>query len=107
MKFANFYIKAPVAMLAVELPIAPFLKEDGTYHTIPSYLETLGHTVERFTNDGTFFLKGFGFTIAGLDDMRSKIGSFGLTEGVEIFIMSEPEVQIELSKPEWQQVEEY
>ena len=111
MIYTNFFIEAPVAMLAVPLPLEAFKKTDENgvvldpveYMTIPEYLATFGHTVERYSNDGKFFIKGFGFNLKGVDEVQAKIGDFGLTLGTDIWIMSPYEVTQELKKPEWQQ----
>lgn len=100
MIYQNFYIKAPVAMLEVPLPLSTFLKDDGSYMAIPEYLEGIGHTVERFSSDG-FFIKGFGFNFDGLKELEAKLGEFGLTIGTNVWILSPVEVQEELSKNEW------
>jgi len=104
MIFENFYVKAKVEMLKVPLPLSAFLKPNTTdkYYTIPEYLATLNHTVERFSNDG-YFIKGFGFNIAGLDELRTKFSAYGMTFGVDVFILSPKEVQDELALPEWQE----
>jgi len=104
MIFNNFYIKAPVGMLEIPIELTAFDKGDGTYYTIPEYLATYNHTVDRFTTDGTMFLKGFGFTIKVLDELRAKLADYGLTEDTNFFILSQPEAVEELSKPEWQEV---
>ena len=108
MIYENFFIKAPVEMLEVPLPLAGFAKPDTDpveYYTIVEYLGTINHTVERFTNDGKFFVKGFGFNLSGIDDLRSKLGDFGLTLDANIWILSPAEVQDELKNPEWQDEE--
>jgi len=103
--YQNFYIKAPVAILEVPLPLAEFAKlddegnEDGFY-TIPEYLAAQNHTIERFSSDG-YFAKGFAFNIVGLDEMRSKFADFGMTLGADVFILSPGEIHEELAKPEW------
>ena len=102
-RYQNFYIKTVVEMLAHPLPLVAFLKPDtiDEYYTIPEYLATMNQTVERYSNDGVYFLKGFGFNIASLDELRSKLVDFNLTEGVNFFILSHPEALEELAKPEW------
>lgn len=100
MIYQNFYIKAPVALLEVPLPLSTFLKEDGSYMTVPEYLNGIGHTVERFSSDG-FFIKGFGFNFDGLKELELKLGDFGLVVGENIWILSPHEVQEELMKEEW------
>lgn len=105
--YQNFYIKAPVQILEVPLPLNEFIKKDeegntveGEYYTIPEYLATIGHTVDRYSSDG-FFIKGFGFNFDGLKELESKLGDFGLTIGTNIWILSPSEVQEELAKEEW------
>lgn len=100
MIYQNFYIKAPVALLEVPLPLSTFLKEDGNYMTIPEYLDGIGHTVERFSSDG-FFIKGFGFNFEGLKELEAKVSAFGLELGTSICILSPVEVLEELAKAEW------
>ena len=108
--YENFYIKAPVAMLEAPLPLNGFKKKDengveldpAEYMTIPEYLSTFNHTVERFTNDGAYFLKGFGFNLVGIDELRGKLMDFGLELDTNIWILSPAEVRDELAKPEWQ-----
>lgn len=106
MKYENFYIKAPVGMLGIPLPLVAFEKPiDNTdverHYTIPEYLAVSGHTVKRFSNDGVFFLKGFGFNIAGLDEMRVKLGDYGMIENTNFFILSHPEAIEELATANW------
>ena len=108
MVFENFFIKAKVEVLGLPLPLQSFQKTDdtgavivGEYYTIPEYLATFNHTVERYSNDG-YFIKGFGFNIQGLDEMRTKFANFGMTFDVDVFILSPVEVLEELAKPEWQ-----
>lgn len=107
MIYENFFIKAPVKMLEVPLPLAGFVKPNTDpveYYTIVEYLGTINHTVERFTNDGKFFVKGFGFNLAGIDELRAKLGDFGLELGTNIWILSPGEIGEELAKSEWQSV---
>ena len=103
MIYQNFYIQAPIGMLEVPLPLVAFLKPDtiDEYYTIPEYLATMNQTVERYSNDGVYFLKGFGFNIDGLDELRLLLPDWGLTENVNFFIYSHPEALEELAKPEW------
>lgn len=109
--YQNFYIKAPVQLLGVPLPLKEFIKKDGQgqplnpveYMTIPEYLATFNHKVSRYSNDGTYFIKGFGFNLAGLDELRTKLADFNLTLGTDIWMLSPAEVQDELQKPEWQE----
>ncbi len=111
MIYQNFYIKAPVKLLGVPLPLKEFIKKDEQgqpldpveYMTIPEYLTTFNHRVSRYSNDGTYFIKGFGFNLSGLDELRAKLADFGLTLGTDIWILSPAEVQIELQKREWKQ----
>lgn len=98
--YHNFYIKAPVQLLEVPLPLEDFKNEDGSYKTVPQYLAEIGHTVDRFSKDG-YFLKGFSFNYKGLKELESKLGEFGLEIGVNIFILSFNEAQEELQKEEW------
>ena len=110
MIYENFYIKAPVEILGAPLPLKAFIKKDEQgqplvpteYMTIPEYLATFGHKVSRYSNDGTYFIKGFGFTLAGIDEIREKLSTFGLELGTDIWFLSPAEVQEELKKPEWQ-----
>ena len=110
MIYHNFYIKAKVELLEVPLPLKAFMKlsDDGValdpveYMTIPEYLKTINHTVDRISSDG-YFIKGFGFNLAGLDELRSKFVDFGLTLGENVFILSPGEIGEELAKPEWSQ----
>ena len=97
--YHNFYIKAPVELLEVPLPLEDFKNEDGSYKTIPEYLADIGHTVDRFSTDG-YFLKGFSFNYKGLKELESKLGEFGLEIGKNIFILSFNEAQEELQKDE-------
>jgi hypothetical protein len=100
MMYQNFYIKAPVAMLEIPLPLSTFLKEDGSHMTIPEYLEGICHTVERFSSDG-FFIKGFGFNFDGLKELESRLSDFGLIIGTNVWILSPVEVLEELEKDIW------
>jgi len=112
MIYQNFYIKAPVQLLGVPLPLKEFIKKDEQgqpldpveYMTIPEYLSTFNHKVSRYSNDGVFFIKGFGFNLAGLDELRAKLAEFNLELGKNIWILSPAEVQDELQKPEWQEI---
>ena len=98
--YHNFYIKAPVQLLEVPLPLEDFKNEDGSYKTIPEYLAEINHTVDRISTDG-YFLKGFSFNYKGLKEFESKLGEFGLEIGNNIFVLSFNEVQEELQKEEW------
>lgn len=98
--YHNFYIKAPIQLLEVPLPLEDFKNEDGSYKTIPQYLAEIGHIVDRFSTDG-YFLKGFSFNYKGLRELESKVGEFGLEIGTNIFVLSFNEVQEELQKEEW------
>jgi len=112
MIYENFYIKAPVQLLGVPLPLKEFIKTDEQgqpldpveYMTIPEYLATFNHKVTRFNNGKTFFIKGFGFNLSGLDELRTKLADFNLELGADIWILSPAEVQDELKKPEWQEI---
>ena len=110
MIYTNFYVVAPVAMLNIPLPLGAFLKpientDVERYYTIPEYLATYSHTVERFSVDGTMFCKGFGFNIDTLDELRLKMPDYGLVEGTSLFIYNQPEVLTLLATPEWNKVE--
>ena len=96
----NFYIKAPVQLLEVPLPLEDFKNEDGSYKTIPEYLTEIEHTVDRFSTDG-YFLKGFSFNYKGLKELESKVGELGLEIGTNLFILTFNEAQEELMKEEW------
>lgn len=98
--YHNFYIKAPIQLLEVPLPLEDFKNEDGSYKTIPEYLVEMNHTVDRFSTDG-YFLKGFSFNYQVLKEVESKVGEFGLEIDKNIFILSFEEVQEELLKDEW------
>ena len=98
--YHNFYIKAPIQLLEVPLPLEDFKNEDGSFKTIPEYLAEINHTIDRFSIDG-FFLKGFGFNYQGLKEFESKLGEFGLEIGNNIFVLSLNEAQEELQKEEW------
>ena len=98
--YHNFYIKAPVQLLDVPLPLEDFKNEDGSFKTIPEYLAEIGHTVDRFSTDG-YFLKGFNFNYKGLKELESKVGGFGLEIGKNIFILTFNEAHEELLKEEW------
>ena len=102
--YHNFYIKAPIQLLEVPLPLEDFKNEDGSFKTIPEYLAEIGHTVDRFSTDG-YFLKGFSFNYKGLKELETKVGEFGLEIGKNIFILSFNEAQEELQKDEWNQEE--
>ena len=106
MIFNNFYIKAYVELLEVPLPLEAFKKEDGSYYTIPEYLATYGHTVTRYSNDKTMFIKGFGFDFDTIEELIKKLPDFGLVRGENIWIFSEPEVKIELQEPMWNKAED-
>lgn len=105
--YQNFFIKAPVQMLGVSLPLNEFIKKDeegntveGEYYTIPEYLATIGHTVDRYSTDG-YFIKGFAFNFEGLKELEVKVSAFGLELGTSIWILSPVEVLEELAKVEW------
>ena len=98
--YHNFYIKAPVQLLEVPLPLEDFKNEDGSFKTIPQYLAEINHTVDRFSIDG-YFLKGFSFNYVALKELENKLGEFGLEIGKNIFILSFNEAQEELQKGEW------
>lgn len=98
--YHNFYIKAPVQLLEVPLPLEDFKSEDGSFKTIPEYLAEINHTVDRFSTDG-YFLKGFGFNYKELKELESKMGEFGLEIDRNIFILTFNEAQEELQKEEW------
>jgi len=106
MLFENFYIKANVELLEVPLPLEAFKKEDDSYMTIPEYLATFGHKVTRFSNDGSMFIKGFGFTYKGIQELTGKLADFGLGVDQNFWILSPAEVKEELAKPEWQKEED-
>jgi len=108
--FENFFIKAHKDILKLPLPLETFkiLSEediwDGkSYHTIPTYLATFGHEVRRFSTDN-HFIKGFGFNIKALDEMRDKFADFGLIFEKNIWILSPEEIIEELKKDEWVEV---
>ena len=98
--YHNFYIKAPIQLLEVPLPLEDFKNEDGSYKTIPEYLAEINHTVDRFSADG-YFLKGFSFNYKGLKELESKVGELGLEIGTNLFILTFNEVHEELLKEEW------
>lgn len=94
-------------MLEVPLPLTEFQKKDedgnivdGEYYTIPEYLATRNHTVERYSNDG-YFIKGFGFNYDGLKELESKLEEYGMSIGTNFWVLSPAEVQEELAKEEW------
>lgn len=98
--YHNFYIKAPITLLEVPLPLEDFKNEDGSYKTIPEYLAEINHTVDRFSSDG-YFLKGFSFNYKGLKELEGRVGEFGLEIGTNLFILTFNEVQEELQKGIW------
>lgn len=98
--YHNFYIKAPITLLEVPIPLEDFKNEDGSYKTIPEYLTEINHTVDRFSSDG-YFLKGFSFNYKGLKELESRVGEFGLEIGTNLFILTFNEVQEELQKRIW------
>ena len=98
--YHNFYIKAPVQLLEVPLPLEDFKNEDGSFKTIPEYLAEINHTVDRFSTDG-YFIKGFSFNYKELKELESKMGEFGLEIDRNIFILTFNEAQEELQKEEW------
>jgi len=106
MIFNNFYIKANVELLEVPLPLEAFKKEDGSYYTIPEYLSTYGHTVTRFSNDGSMFIKGFGFTYKGIQELTGKLADFGLVVDQNFWVLSPEEVAEELKLPIWNSIDE-
>ena len=97
----NLYLVAPSAMLDTPLPLNSFLKEDGTYHSITSYLATYNHTVERFSTDGTMFIKGFNWTMSTVDEVRAKCGDFNLVYGDTLLILNHDESMELLSTVDW------
>jgi len=110
--YQNFFIKAPIAILEQPLPLTEFIKKDGEgndiageYYTIPEYLATFNHTVERYNEDNSYFIKGFAFNVNGLDEMRARLTDFGLTLDTNVWILSPGEIGEELAKPEWQTTE--
>ena len=107
MIYQNFFVKAKVGILSVPIEHSDFIKTDeegnlieGNFNTIPEYLAEFGHTVKRFSSDG-YFIKGFGFNLDGVKELETKLASYGLTLGVDIWILSPREVQEELAKEEW------
>lgn len=98
--YQNFYIKAPIELLEVPLPLKEFTNEEGEQDNIIQYLARINHTVKRYSSDG-YFLKGFGFNIDGLDNLRTLLPNYGLTEKVNFFILSPGQVSEELSKDIW------
>ena len=99
----NLYLVAPIAILDTPLPLNSFLKEDGTYHSINSYLATYNHTVERFSTDETMFIKGLNWTMDTVDEVRSKCGDFGLVYGDTLLILNHDESMALLDTVEWKQ----
>lgn len=100
MTYENFYIKAPIQLLDKPLSLETFKNENGSYKTINEYLADRNHSVKRFSTDG-YFIKGFGFNIDGLDELRSKLPNYGLIEKENFWILSPVEVQEELQKEIW------
>lgn len=98
--YHNFYVKAPIQLLEVPLPLEDFKNEDGSYKTIPEYLAEINHTVARFSSDG-YFLKGFSFNYKGLKELEGRVGELGLEIGTNLFILTFNEAQEELMKEEW------
>lgn len=98
--YHNFWVKAPVELLNIPLPLEDFKKEDNSYMTIIEYQAALGHTVDRVSTDG-YFIKGFSFNHKGLKELEDKASQFGLEIGKNLFIYTISEVQKELEKKEW------
>ena len=106
----NMYLVAPTAMLDVELPLESFKKVDdegietGEYHSIVSYLASLNHTVERYNNDKTMFIKGFNWTIDTIDEVREKCVAFGLEYKVNLFILNRDQIGELMEVESWKQL---
>lgn len=101
--YHNFWVKAPVALLEVPLPLADFKKEDGSYMNVVEYQATKGHTIDRVSTDG-YFIKGFSFNYTGLKELEEKANQFGLEIGKNLFIFTITEVQKELEKEIWNNI---
>jgi len=105
----NLYLVAPVAVLDVPLPLATWEKVDEfgvqitpvKYHSVRSYVAQYGHTVDRFNNANTMFMKGFNWTVSKIDEVRTKASTFGLVYGVSLLILNHDEAMNLLATPEW------
>jgi len=108
-KQENMYLVAPAAMLDTPLPLETWEKVDENgvmldpveYHTVRSYVAQFGNTVDRFSLDGTLFMKGFNWTVHKIDEVRNKAGNFGLTYGTDLFILNHDEAMEMLATPAW------
>lgn len=107
MTLNNFWVIAPSSLLGTPLPLEAFKKydEEGVeigYCTIEEYvLREYGHTEIRKSTDGSMFVKGFWFDLAGLDELRSKLSDYDLVENENFWILNAKEVSIKLQEDEW------
>ena len=105
----NMYLVAPSAILDVPLPLETWEKVDENgvqidpveYHSVRSYLAQFGHTVDRFNNDSSMFMKGFNWTVHKIDEVRSKSNDLGLEYGKNLLILNHDEAMDLLATPEW------
>jgi len=101
MTFENFYITAPVQMLEVPIDMALFKNEDDTYMTIKEWCTSIGHEAPRVSLDGTLFVKGFPFNMAGVMEFINKLPSYGLEYGVNVNGYNVAEIAEVLATAEW------
>ena len=99
--YDNFYVKAPIELLNVSIPISDFAKQDCSYMTITEYLSSKGKRITYINSSNTLFIQGFTFNLDGLDELRNKLSEFKLELGLNIWILSPNEAREELSKEEW------
>ena len=110
METPNFYIIAPTAIKNVPLPIEFFAKKDendaviaGEFYTVAEVVELGGHTIERYSNDGLKFAKGFCFTFDTANELVAMLPDYNLTYGVDVKLINELEIGGELNTAEWKQ----
>ena len=108
MQNPNFFIECPIAIKDVELPIEIFKlpdDEEGNptegYYTVQEFVEAGGHTIVRFNNDGSRFIKGFCFTMDTIDVLRTMMPTFNLTYGVDVKLHNALQVGDVLSGADW------
>lgn len=113
-QFENYYVKSVVGMLDVPIPVEALLKTDeegeiipDEYYTIREYEALFGHTIDRISNDGEYFVKGFQFNYETQDAIREKVADYALVfgyygdESANFIYMNHNEAMEELAKPEW------
>lgn len=111
MQNPNFWIVAPIAMLQAQIPLDAFLKpdEEGNltedHYTVEEFVKAGGHTVSRFNNDGSKFIKGFCFTMDTANELIEMLPSYGLEYKVDAKLINKLQYPDELALDEWKTIE--